>query len=62
MVGGGDGWGGWKWWWGKWRQLHLSNNKKKTLILKDICALIFTMTKMWRQLKHPSIEDLIKKM
>ena len=39
----------------------------KTIIQKDICtymfiAALFTMTKIWKQLKCPSMEKWIKKM
>ena len=47
--------------------LAISPKKMKTLIQKDICtpmiiAALFTIAKIWKQPKWPSIDEWIKKM
>ena len=47
------------------QQFHLK--KMKTLILKDTCnpmfiAALFTIAKIWKQLKWPLTDEWIKKM
>ena len=41
--------------------------KKKSRFQRDICrsiftATLFTIAKIWKQLKHPSVDDYVKKM
>ena len=47
--------------------LSIYLKKTKTLIRKDICTLmfiaaLFTIAKVWKQPKCPSVDELLKKM